>query len=448
MRTRSAVLAALLLLTSGTAHALAGPEAPRAESTTTAATTTTVSATSLARDIWSLIQQMAVDARADQAEPARPTQNRARVRPQQIQAAGPAGPSVDLSDLSHANVLDATLASLSRVPEATLRLTVPAGQARLGSFVIGSQESLQGHLLVMRGDAVVYGKLQGNLVAYEGDIIVHPGAVVTGDVLALRGAVRDEGGEITGETRTLSATTAPVSAVAPLSAWALTFRRVAGVLGVFVALAALGAGLAAFGRHNLQVVSDTVSHNFGRSFVTGLIGQILLLPTFGMLLVGLLLSVAGILLIPFAVVVYVLLVVVGIVGGYLAVAHAMGEAYTRRRLAQGILLGTPSSYRFLVFGLAATMALWAAWAVFGWVPVAGTLIRGAAVLVTWLLASAGFGAALLSRAGIRENFAGRIIPPEALTDEYLWATPQFGVPAVRRPGTGSSTSARTPTSGL
>jgi hypothetical protein len=87
----------------------------------------------------------------------------------------------------------------------------------------------------------------------------------------------------------------------------------------------------------------------------------------------------------------------------------------------------------------ATTALWLAWALFGWVPVAGGLIRGAAVLVTWLLATAGLGAALLSRAGIRENFAGRIIPPEALTDEYLWATPQFGVPAVKRPGAGSRT---------
>jgi hypothetical protein len=49
---------------------------------------------------------------------------------------------------------------------------------------------------------------------------------------------------------------------------------------------------------------------------------------------------------------------------------------------------------------------------------------------------------LLSRAGIRENFAGRLIPPEALTDEYLWATPQFGVTAAKRPGS------RTPTRGL
>jgi len=141
--------------------------------------------------------------------------------------------------------------------------------------------------------------------------------------------------------------------------------------------------------------------------------------------------------------VYGLLVVVGALGGFLAVAHAMGETYIRRRLALGAVLGSPNSYRYLTVGLGALASLWLAWAVFGWVPVAGDLIRGAAFLVTWLLATTGFGAALLSRAGIRENFAGRLIPPEALTDEYLWATPQFGVPAARRPG-----GTRTPTRGL
>ena len=69
-----------------------------------------------------------------------------------------------------------------------------------------------------------------------------------------------------------------------------------------------------FGRHNLEIVSDTVSHSFGRAFVTGLLGQILLLPTFGMLVVGLILSVAGILLLPFAVAVFALLMVVAVRG--------------------------------------------------------------------------------------------------------------------------------------
>jgi hypothetical protein len=120
----------------------------------------------------------------------------------------------------------------------------------------------------------------------------------------------------------------------------------------------------------------------------------------------------------------------------------MGETYTRRRMALGVVVGSPNSYRYLLVGLVALSSLWAAWALFGWVPVAGSIIWGAAFFVTWLLATAGFGASLLSRAGIKGNFAGRLLPPEALTDEYLWATPQYGVPAGRRPGT------RTPSRGL
>ena len=386
-----------------------------------------------ARDLWEKIQQLRGEGDTTRA--------RNSARPQLIESAGPNGPILDLSNLSDPIAIEEQLARLAALPDDDVRATIAGGgSARLGAFSIGSEQRITGNILIMKGNAEVFGHLDGNLVTYDGDIIVHPGAVISGDVLAVHGLVREQGGEIGGEIQTLSASARTTRAAAPpLSATQLTLRRLAGVVGVFLALAALGYGLAAFGRANLQVVSDTVSHSFGRAFVTGLVGQILILPTFGMLVVGLILSVAGILLLPFAVVVYALLVIVGVVGGYLAVAHAMGEAYTRKRLAQGVLLGTPSSYGFLFSGLAATMALWAAWAAFGWVPLAGDLIRGAAILVTWLLGTAGLGAAMLSRAGIRENFAGRIIPPEALTDEYLWATPQYGVPAAKRPGASTRT---------
>ena len=185
-----------------------------------------------------------------------------------------------------------------------------------------------------------------------------------------------------------------------------------------------------FGRPNLEVVSDTVSHSFGRAFVTGLLGQILLLPTFGMLVVGLILSVAGILLLPFAVAVYALLVVVGVVGGYLAVAHAMGETYTRRRMALGVVIGSPNSYRYLLVGL---VALASALGRLGHVRLGAggrqASIWGAAFFVTWLLGTAGFGAALLSRAGIRENFAGRLHPARGAHRRI-----PLGHAAVRRAG--------------
>src|SRR5690606_10803673 len=212
-------------------------------------------------------------------------------------------------------------------------------------------------------------------------------------------------------------------------------RNLAGVGGVLLSLVVLGFLLALFGRGNVEVVAETVLHSFGRAFVTGLRGPLLLVPTLGVVVVGLVLSVVGVLLLPFAIAVYLLLAIIGIAGGFLAVASAMGETYTRRRMAQGERVGPPGQFRYMGTGLAAAAVLWLAWALLGWIPVAGPVMLTAAVVVTWLMATVGFGAVLLSRAGIRENFAGRIVPPEALTDEYLWATPQFGVPAVRRPGT-------------
>jgi hypothetical protein len=429
MRASSRLFAAVALL------ALTAPRAAAAELYTDPTGSRTVE---LVHGFWSLVSDVSKDA-GDVQTP--------RPAPQAIPPGAKDEPPVSLDDLSKPTAIESRLREALRRHDGALRVTITGGAARLGDFSIGSNESVPGHLLVVQGTADIYGKLLGNLVTVDGDVVLHAGGVVSGDILTLGGEVRDEGGEIGGEVRTFRSAnvleaTVPAPVAPPPTAVETVFRRLAGVLGVFLTLGALGFGLVMFGRPNLEVVSDTVSHSFGRAFATGLLGQLLLVPTFGMLVVGLILSVVGIVLLPFAVVVYALLVVIGGVGGYLAVAHAMGETYTRRRMALGVIIGSPNSYRYLLVGLGALAAFWAAWSVFGWVPVAGDLIRGAAILVTWLLATAGFGAALLSRAGLRENFAGRLLPPEALTDEYLWATPQFGVTAAKRPGS------RTPTRGL
>jgi hypothetical protein len=101
-------------------------------------------------------------------------------------------------------------------------------------------------------------------------------------------------------------------------------------------------------------------------------------------------------------------------------------------MAQGVPV-SPNSLRYLLTGLGAVMSIWVVWSLFGWVPVAGPVMLGAALVSTWLVATVGLGAALLSRGGLQPRFAGRYVPTEMLTDEYLWATPQHGVPAVKRP---------------
>jgi hypothetical protein len=360
-----------------------------------------------------------------------PTPRDAAPAPQAVPEAGPGGPEIDLSTLGDAVTLEQRLRSLLRESGGALKLNVPGGRARQGDFSVGSSETIAGHLLVLQGQVDLFGKITGNVVALDGDIVTHRGAVIEGDALALGGRIQDRGGAIRGEQRALGvSTTRPVVRRGPLERALL---GTAGLAGVLLTLLVLGVGMVLFAKSNLEIVSDTVTHSFLRSFLAGLLAQVLVVPTFGMLVTGLVLSIVGILLVPFVVVVMPLLVVAALVGGFIAVAHGMGETHLRRRMALGITVGSPNSYRYLVTGLTGLGAVWLIWIVFGWVPVAGGLIFAAAAIATWLLATVGFGACLLSRAGVQPGFAGRYVPPEALTDEYLWATPQFGVTAVKRP---------------
>jgi hypothetical protein len=218
-----------------------------------------------------------------------------------------------------------------------------------------------------------------------------------------------------------------------VSAQSLTAgERFASVAGAFLMLVIVGAGLVTFAKPALETVSDTVVHSLGRAFAVGLLAEILVLPTLLLVTAGLVLTVVGALLVPFVVVAGVLVVVAALLLGLLSMTHAMGEVITRRRMARGVAL-SPNSYRYLVLGIGGLVAAWMVWVAFGWVPVAGTLVLVTATIVTWFVTTVGVGATLLSRGGLRAEFAGRLLPAEAFTDEYLWATPQLGVPAVRHP---------------
>ncbi|UCG85329.1 MAG: hypothetical protein JSW71_15525 [Gemmatimonadota bacterium] len=208
------------------------------------------------------------------------------------------------------------------------------------------------------------------------------------------------------------------------------------LIACFISLGALGFGLAFFAPRPLEVVADTVHQSFWRSFVIGLLAQPLVVPAFGMLLLGLALTVIGIVLIPFAIVGFLVAAVLGILGGYIAVARSVGEAYLRRRMSLGHAVGGWLAYRYVVYGLAGLMAVWVPAALLGWVPLAGTVATTSAIIITWMLATAGFGAAILSRAGIRGTFGRRF--DHALTDEHLYHTPR-ATPVVRTRHRGSRT---------
>jgi hypothetical protein len=187
---------------------------------------------------------------------------------------------------------------------------------------------------------------------------------------------------------------------------------------VYLALAFMGLGFLFFAPRQLEVIADTVWHSFGRSFLAGLFAQPLILPVFGMLLVGLTLTVVGIVIVPFAVVGFLVALMLAVVGGFVAVARTLGEIYLRRKMARGDRVATWGSYRYVVYGLLGLLSIWLPTILLSRVPVAGDVLLVAATFVTWMIGTAGFGATLLSRGGVRATFVRRL--DLALTDEQYW----------------------------
>ena len=215
---------------------------------------------------------------------------------------------------------------------------------------------------------------------------------------------------------------APASpAPAVPSAVQTLFADVKNVVAMFVALAMIGFGMVFFARRYVEVVADTASGAFGRSLVVGLLGQLLVLPTLAMLIVGLIFTIVGILLLPFAIIAFVIAVCAAALGGYLAVAHAVGETVSRRRMANGAFVRSPNAYGYLFTGLVGLLGPWAAVALFSWAGPVVYVLTAAAFVATWLAATVGFGAVLLSRAGLRDAFTGRHMGDQS--GEYLWTTP-------------------------
>jgi hypothetical protein len=195
------------------------------------------------------------------------------------------------------------------------------------------------------------------------------------------------------------------------------------LVATYLGLAFMGLGFLFLAPRQLETVGDTVWHSFWRSFLAGLFAQPLLLPVFGMVMVGLALTVVGVLVLPFAAAAFAVGLFLAVTGGYIALARTVGEIYLRRKMARGESVATWGSFRYIVYGLSGLLAIWLPAVALGPVRVAGEVALIIAIVTTWVLATAGFGAAILSRGGVRGTFVRRL--DLALTDEQFWTTDQM-----------------------
>jgi hypothetical protein len=312
----------------------------------------------------------------------------------------------------------------------------------MGGRTIEAGARVDGPIAAAGGPLHVYGTINGDAVAIGSDVIVHPGGRVTGNAISALGRVTVIGGSVGGELRQLGGAIGPIAAPAATEESPIAATRHALALSAswLVILVLIGIGVLVFAGSYLDGVTESLEGRFGRSFWAGIATQLALAPVLALLVVALAITVIGLLLIPFAIVAFVLAVAGLITLGFLAVARITGESVSpgaaRRYHARGAAL------RALVVGVTLYMGLWVVASAFAWAPIVETILRGIAVAITWVAATAGLGAAVLSRGGTRRP--ADPIGPLAPVNDLPWQTPTpvSGVVAARRPTPSSTTRER------
>lgn len=314
--------------------------------------------------------------------------------------------------------------------------TPRADSLKLGGRVIAAGTTVDGPVVVAGGDLEVFGTITGSAVAIAGDVVVHQGGRVTGDAIAAFGEVTLDGGAIEGDMRSLTGLWGE-SLRSSLSGQGLaptTRSPLQLAFGWFGVMLLIGLGVLIFASSYLDGVVDVLQESFWRSFFVGIAGELGILPAMVLLVVGLAITILGALLIPFAVVAFVLAVAGLATLGFIAVAQLTGGSIGGKAAER--LSARGGALRAVIVGVSLYMGLWVAATAAGFIPAAGTVLRLAALLVTYVAVTAGFGAALLSRGGTRRD-AAVLQAPAPASDAASWQTPTpvTGVVAARRPTT-------------
>jgi hypothetical protein len=310
----------------------------------------------------------------------------------------------------------------------------PADSFRIGDQEVPPGTTRTGTIAVARGNLAVRGRVAGDAIALHGDVIVYPGGSVGGNAIAVDGRVRTVGGVVDGDVRSIRGITGGIlahaagresaAAAAPISTW----EAIKMVLGWFAILCVIGIGVLLFAEQNLALTVGALDQHFARAFWTGVLAQVAALPLLMLLLLGLVVSLIGILLIPFAVVAYVIALAGLVTLGFLAVAQFTGRAFFRGKAdSRAVRL------RSLFVGLVIYLGLWFLAATFIWSPIAGSMLRAVALAGCWVALTFGLGATILTRAGTRR--VGDRARKARPVDDLSWQTPTpvTGVVAARRP---------------
>ena len=190
--------------------------------------------------------------------------------------------------------------------------------------------------------------------------------------------------------------------------WRHFTRGLGGVFSTLMTYAILvGLGFLAvfFGRSYLETIADTARQQTLRSGLVGLAGSFLVMPAYILGLLALAISIVGIPLILVFAPLFPVAVVLGALGGYLAVAHGAGEALAERRFTGTDWFTRANSYYYVITGVGLLLVLFLAAHIVTmagpWLGFLEGLLKFMAIMLTWAAFTVGFGAFLISRGGTR-----------------------------------------------
>lgn len=312
------------------------------------------------------------------------------------------------------------------------RVDVPAADDfHVGDREVAANATHRGTLAVARGTLAVRGRIEGDALVLHGDVIVYPGGHISGDAVSVDGRVRTAGGVVEGDVRSVRGLTGGILARAagratsdrPVTTW----EALKLVFGWFAVLCAIGLGVLLFAEKNLDGVVTALEQQFTRSFWAGVLAQLAAIPALLLVMLGLAITLIGILLIPFAIVAYVIALAGLVTLGFLAVARFTGRAFARSATETRRI-----HLRSLIIGLSIYVGLWFLAAALGWNPVVGAVLRAVALAGSWVALTLGLGATIITRAGTQRDGPPRRRAP---VSDMSWQTPTpvTGVVAARRP---------------
>lgn len=291
-----------------------------------------------------------------------------------------------------------------------------------GDHIVEANDTVRGPLVVINGDADVRGVVLGNVTALFGDVSVHDGADVRGSATAWRGRVIVDGGRVRG-----SIGARPIAAarqVAPPLTTGQALKLSAGWTAVLLIIGLVALVMAGA---NLDATARVLSLDFSRAFFVGVAGQLCFLPLLLLVVVALAVTLLGILLIPFALAAAPVAFAGLITLGWLSMALVIGRAVMKSRGGEE----RAAMIRALIPGVLLLMAPWIIAAAVQGVGNTAVILRAVAIGITWVAATVGLGAAILSRAGTAS--VQRKQAAAAPVAGWQTPTPVAGIAAARRP---------------